>query len=37
MRQGQPKKVVAQEIDLFEPMLNAYVGTLQVLLTNEGK
>ena len=37
LRQGQPKKIVAQEVDLFEPQLNSFVGSLQVLLTNEGK
>ena len=37
MRQGMPSKVCAAEIELFEPTLNQYVGTLQVMMTNEGR
>lgn len=32
-----PSKVCAAEIELFEPNLNQYVGTLQVMMTNEGR
>lgn len=37
LRQGQPSRVLAQELDLYEPNLNKWVGTLQVLISNEGK
>lgn len=37
MRQGQPKRVLAQELDLYEPSLNKWVGSLQVLISNEGR
>jgi hypothetical protein len=29
--------VLAQELDVYEPTLNKWVGSLQVLFTNEGK
>ena len=37
MRQGQPKRVLAQELDLYEPNLNKWVGSLKVLVNNEGR
>ena len=36
-RAGQPSKILAVEIELFEPNLNKSVGCLQMLLTNEGR
>lgn len=37
LRQGNPKKIITLDVELFEPDLNVFVGTVQVLCTNEGR
>ena len=37
LRQGEPSRVLAQEIDILEPNQNGWVGSLQMLIANEGK
>lgn len=37
MRQSAPSKVVAQEYDICEPEYGQNVGSLQLLVTNQGR
>ena len=37
LRQGQPSVVLPFQFDLYEQVLNTWVGQLQMLIINEGR